>query len=187
MCVFVYMCTYVHVYMSGVQRIALMSQLPPTMWVPGIRLGGKGLYLELSHRPSIFFSKFIVLYLEYFQFPICSAGPKISSSLAMLTLLWVGISTKHHSERRVGSGREVWLWKLYLAQGGCFWELHHSEHVGRISHKRLLLSTGGRYVKVWDMLKGGQLLVSLKNHHKTVTCLCLSSSGQRLLSGSLDR
>ncbi|MBZ3873047.1 U3 small nucleolar RNA-associated protein 15-like protein [Sciurus carolinensis] len=50
----------------------------------------------------------------------------------------------------------------------------------------LLVSSGGRYVKVWDMLKG-QLLVSLKNHHKTVTCLCLSSSGQRLLSGSLDR
>lgn len=47
--------------------------------------------------------------------------------------------------------------------------------------------TGGRYVKVWDVLKGGQLLVSLKNHHKTVTCLCLNSSGQRLLSGSLDR
>lgn len=47
--------------------------------------------------------------------------------------------------------------------------------------------TGGRYVKVWDILKGGQLLVSLRNHHKTVTCLCLSSSGQRLLSGSLDR
>uniref|UniRef100_A0A8C5VCI4 U3 small nucleolar RNA-associated protein 15 homolog n=1 Tax=Microcebus murinus TaxID=30608 RepID=A0A8C5VCI4_MICMU len=46
----------------------------------------------------------------------------------------------------------------------------------------LLVSAGGRYVKVWDMLKGGQLLVSLKNHHKTVTCLCLSSSGQRLLS-----
>ncbi|KAF3821754.1 hypothetical protein GH733_009796, partial [Mirounga leonina] len=51
----------------------------------------------------------------------------------------------------------------------------------------LLASAGGRYVKIWDMLKGGQLLVSLKNHHKTVTCLYLSSSGQRLLSGSLDR
>ncbi|NXW42887.1 UTP15 protein, partial [Nyctiprogne leucopyga] len=51
----------------------------------------------------------------------------------------------------------------------------------------LLVSAGGRYVKVWDILKGGQLLVSLKNHHKTVTCLCLNSSGQRLLSGSLDR
>ncbi|XP_039614384.1 U3 small nucleolar RNA-associated protein 15 homolog [Polypterus senegalus] len=51
----------------------------------------------------------------------------------------------------------------------------------------LLVSAGGRYVKVWDLLKGGQQLVSLKNHHKTVTCLCLSSSGHRLLSGSLDR
>ncbi|XP_044131986.1 U3 small nucleolar RNA-associated protein 15 homolog [Bufo gargarizans] len=51
----------------------------------------------------------------------------------------------------------------------------------------LLVSAGGRYVKVWDLLKGGQLLVSLRNHHKTVTSLCLSSSGQRLLSGSLDR
>ncbi|XP_007897998.1 U3 small nucleolar RNA-associated protein 15 homolog [Callorhinchus milii] len=51
----------------------------------------------------------------------------------------------------------------------------------------LLVSAGGQFVKVWDMLKGGQLLVSLRNHHKTVTCLCLNSSGQRLLSGSLDR
>ncbi|KAL4617545.1 hypothetical protein GN956_G21502 [Arapaima gigas] len=51
----------------------------------------------------------------------------------------------------------------------------------------LLVSAGGRYVKVWDMLKGGQVLVSLKNHHKTVTCLCMSGAGQRLLSGSLDR
>ncbi|XP_062905300.1 U3 small nucleolar RNA-associated protein 15 homolog [Mobula hypostoma] len=51
----------------------------------------------------------------------------------------------------------------------------------------LLVSAGGRSVKVWDLLKGGQLLASLRNHHKTVTCLCLNSSGQRLLSGSLDR
>uniref|UniRef100_A0A3Q1EKN6 U3 small nucleolar RNA-associated protein 15 homolog n=1 Tax=Acanthochromis polyacanthus TaxID=80966 RepID=A0A3Q1EKN6_9TELE len=51
----------------------------------------------------------------------------------------------------------------------------------------LLVSAGGRYVKVWDLLKGGQPLVSLRNHHKTVTCLALSSNGQRLLSASLDR
>uniref|UniRef100_G3NKA3 U3 small nucleolar RNA-associated protein 15 homolog n=1 Tax=Gasterosteus aculeatus aculeatus TaxID=481459 RepID=G3NKA3_GASAC len=51
----------------------------------------------------------------------------------------------------------------------------------------LLVSAGGRHVKVWDLLKGGQPLVSLKNHHKTVTSLCLSSNGQRLLSASLDR
>ncbi|CAJ0937566.1 unnamed protein product [Ranitomeya imitator] len=52
---------------------------------------------------------------------------------------------------------------------------------------KLALGRSGRYVKVWDLLKGGQLLVSLRNHHKTVTSLCLSSSGQRLLSASLDR
>ncbi|XP_029019692.1 U3 small nucleolar RNA-associated protein 15 homolog [Betta splendens] len=51
----------------------------------------------------------------------------------------------------------------------------------------LLASAGGRFVKVWDLLKGGQPLVSLKNHHKTVTSLCLSSNGQKLLSASLDR
>ncbi|KAM9810732.1 U3 small nucleolar RNA-associated protein 15 homolog [Neosynchiropus ocellatus] len=51
----------------------------------------------------------------------------------------------------------------------------------------LLVSAGGRCVKVWDLLKGGQPLVSLKNHHKTVTSLCLSSCGQRLLTASLDR
>ncbi|XP_043120894.1 U3 small nucleolar RNA-associated protein 15 homolog [Puntigrus tetrazona] len=51
----------------------------------------------------------------------------------------------------------------------------------------LLVSTGGRYVKVWDLLKGGQELVSLRNHHKTVTCACLSSVGKKLLTGSLDR
>lgn len=51
----------------------------------------------------------------------------------------------------------------------------------------LLVSTGGRYVKIWDMLKGGQQLVSLKNHHKTVTCVCMSAQSNRLLTGSLDR
>lgn len=42
-------------------------------------------------------------------------------------------------------------------------------------------------MKIWDILKGGQQLVSLKNHHKTVTCACLSSNDNRLLTGSLDR
>ncbi|XP_072272356.1 U3 small nucleolar RNA-associated protein 15 homolog [Pyxicephalus adspersus] len=64
---------------------------------------------------------------------------------------------------------------------------HPVESVLLFPSEGLLVSAGGRYVKVWDMLKGGQLLVSLRNHHKTVTSLCLSSSGQRLLSASLDR
>lgn len=53
--------------------------------------------------------------------------------------------------------------------------------------KMVMYVTGGRYVKIWDLLKGGQQLVSLKNHHKTVTCACLSSTHNRLLTGSLDR
>ncbi|XP_070599246.1 U3 small nucleolar RNA-associated protein 15 homolog [Erythrolamprus reginae] len=61
------------------------------------------------------------------------------------------------------------------------------ESVNLFPSEGLLVTAGGRYIKIWDILKGGQLLVSLRNHHKTVTCLCLSSSGQRLLSGSLDR
>lgn len=64
---------------------------------------------------------------------------------------------------------------------------HPVESVLLYPSEGLLVSAGDRYVKVWDLLKGGQPLVSLKNHHKTVTCLCLSSNGQRLLSGSLDR
>lgn len=171
--------------MGGVQRTTLIASCLLPCGSQGSGLARRA--FTWSYLTGPVFSSANLLYLEYFQFPICSAGREISSSLARLMLLWAGVSTKHHSQRRVGSGREVWLPKLYLAQGGCLWELHHSEHVGRISHKWLLLSTGGRYVKVWDMLKGGQLLVSLKNHHKTVTCLCLSSSGQRLLSGSLDR
>uniref|UniRef100_A0A8C5RHD1 U3 small nucleolar RNA-associated protein 15 homolog n=1 Tax=Laticauda laticaudata TaxID=8630 RepID=A0A8C5RHD1_LATLA len=61
------------------------------------------------------------------------------------------------------------------------------ESVNLFPSEGLLVTAGGRYIKIWDILKGGQLLVSLRNHHKTVTSLCLSSSGQRLLSGSLDR
>uniref|UniRef100_A0A672N4S1 U3 small nucleolar RNA-associated protein 15 homolog n=1 Tax=Sinocyclocheilus grahami TaxID=75366 RepID=A0A672N4S1_SINGR len=64
---------------------------------------------------------------------------------------------------------------------------HPVECVLLYPSEALLVSTGGRYVKVWDLLKGGQELVSLKNHHKTVTCACLSSVGNKLLTGSLDR
>ncbi|KAG8011832.1 U3 small nucleolar RNA-associated protein 15-like protein [Nibea albiflora] len=64
---------------------------------------------------------------------------------------------------------------------------HPVENLLLYPSEGLLVSAGGRYVKVWDLLKGGQPLVSLKNHHKTVTCLSLGSNGQRLLSASLDR
>ncbi|KAF7386408.1 hypothetical protein HZH68_013540 [Vespula germanica] len=51
----------------------------------------------------------------------------------------------------------------------------------------IFLSAGGTDVKVWDVLAGGRLLAKLSQHHKTVTCLKITSNGHRILSGSLDR
>jgi len=51
----------------------------------------------------------------------------------------------------------------------------------------LLVSVGGNYIKVWDMLGGGRLLSSLSPHHKTVTSVSLSQNGKCLVTGSLDR
>ncbi|PSN49805.1 U3 small nucleolar RNA-associated protein 15 [Blattella germanica] len=51
----------------------------------------------------------------------------------------------------------------------------------------VFISAGGTEVRVWDAFAGGRLLAKLCQHHKTVTCLCLGSENNRLLSGSLDR
>ncbi|KAL2093536.1 hypothetical protein ACEWY4_010848 [Coilia grayii] len=75
-------------------------------------------------------------------------------------------------------------------QQKCVMSMDHGQPVESVlvyPSDGLLVSTGGRYVKVWDMLKGGQQLVSLKNHHKTVTCMCMSAQSNHLLTGSLDR
>jgi len=50
----------------------------------------------------------------------------------------------------------------------------------------LIVTAGGSLIKVWDMV-GGKLLSSISPHHKTITSLCVSGSGQCLVSGSLDR
>lgn len=81
--------------------------------------------------------------------------------------------------------------KLFdMRSGGSVMSMNHGHPVECVllyPSEALLVSTGGRYVKIWDLLKGGQQLVSLKNHHKTVTCACLSSTHNRLITGSLDR
>jgi WD40 repeat protein len=46
---------------------------------------------------------------------------------------------------------------------------------------------GGTDIKVWDALAGGKLLAKITQHHKTVTCLKITSDGHKILSGSLDR
>ena len=48
-------------------------------------------------------------------------------------------------------------------------------------------TAGGPLIKIWDLLGGGQLLQTLANHQKAVTCLFFDSGKSRLLSGSIDR
>uniref|UniRef100_A0A8C5JYW2 U3 small nucleolar RNA-associated protein 15 homolog n=1 Tax=Jaculus jaculus TaxID=51337 RepID=A0A8C5JYW2_JACJA len=50
----------------------------------------------------------------------------------------------------------------------------------------LLVSSGGRYVKFWDMFKRGQLLVSLKNHHRDCDIVLQSRAQLRLHSFHLN-
>jgi U3 small nucleolar RNA-associated protein 15 len=50
----------------------------------------------------------------------------------------------------------------------------------------ILVTAGGREVKIWDLMGGFRLLETLSNHHKTVTCLGYDSWRSRLFSGSLD-
>lgn len=49
------------------------------------------------------------------------------------------------------------------------------------------VSAGGNYVRVWDILSGGRLLLSFSNHQKTIMSLCFDGRGQRLLTGGLDK
>ena len=51
----------------------------------------------------------------------------------------------------------------------------------------LLLCYYYYYIKVWDVLAGAKLLTTMNHHHKTVTSLTLSRDGKFLISGSLDR
>ena len=50
----------------------------------------------------------------------------------------------------------------------------------------MIVSAGGNDVKVWDIAGGGRNLARISPHHKTITCLCVESSGN-VVSGSLDR
>lgn len=51
----------------------------------------------------------------------------------------------------------------------------------------MLVSAGGNYVKIWDLVGGGRLLANISLHSKTVTSLSVSGNGGWLVSGSLDR
>ncbi|OQR75441.1 U3 small nucleolar RNA-associated protein 15-like [Tropilaelaps mercedesae] len=50
----------------------------------------------------------------------------------------------------------------------------------------IFFTAGGNLIKIWDVASGRKL-IQLCQHHKAITCLSVSSSGDKLLSGSLDR
>ena len=49
------------------------------------------------------------------------------------------------------------------------------------------VSAGGNYVRVWDLLNGGRLLLAFSNHQKTITSLCFDGCGHRLFTAGLDK
>jgi len=66
----------------------------------------------------------------------------------------------------------------------------HGEPVENIllyPSSNMFISCGGNSIKVWDVLKGGNLMRTMINHHKTVTSLAFSHDYKYLLSGGLDR
>ena len=61
------------------------------------------------------------------------------------------------------------------------------ENILMFPSSNMFISCGGNSIKVWDVLKGGKLMRTMVNHHKTVTCLQFSHGCKYLLSGGLDR
>lgn len=49
------------------------------------------------------------------------------------------------------------------------------------------VSCGSHWIRVWDLLAGGRMLLAFSNHQKTITSLCFDGSHERLLSGGLDK
>ncbi|ETN75084.1 U3 small nucleolar RNA, partial [Necator americanus] len=61
------------------------------------------------------------------------------------------------------------------------------ESVVFLNNEHLIATAAGAVVRIWDVAAGGRLLMSLQQHHKTVTSLCLGKKGDVLLSGGIDR
>ncbi len=61
------------------------------------------------------------------------------------------------------------------------------ENVLMFPSSNMIVSCGGTSIKIWDVLKGGMLMRTMINHHKTVTSLAFSHGCKYLLSAGLDR
>ncbi len=61
------------------------------------------------------------------------------------------------------------------------------ENVLLFPSSNMFVSFGVNSIKILDILKGGKLMLTMINHHKTVTSLTFSQNCKYLLSGGLDR
>ncbi|EPB70988.1 WD domain, G-beta repeat protein [Ancylostoma ceylanicum] len=85
---------------------------------------------------------------------------------------------------------KVKLWDSRCATEGPSVEMDASapvESVVFLNSEHLIATAAGAVVRIWDIAAGGRLLMSLQQHHKTVTSLCLGKKGDVLLSGGIDR
>ena len=60
------------------------------------------------------------------------------------------------------------------------------EQVLMFSSGTVAVSAAGPILRVWDLVGGGRCIKAMSNHQKTITSLAVTSSGNRLLTGSLD-
>ncbi|KAK6026352.1 helicase protein [Ostertagia ostertagi] len=101
------------------------------------------------------------------------------------------ISTPNHNLFLTGGyDHKVKLWDSRCANDGPSVEMDAGspvESVIFLNNEHLIATAAGPVVKIWDIAVGGRLLISLQQHHKTVTSLCLGASGDTLLTGGIDR
>ncbi|KAK6120104.1 hypothetical protein DH2020_046140 [Rehmannia glutinosa] len=70
----------------------------------------------------------------------------------------------------------VKLWDVRVSNAGSVMELNHEKPVESVIYLPsggLIATSGGNFVKIWDVIGGGKLLYSMESHNKTVTSLCM--------------
>lgn len=83
----------------------------------------------------------------------------------------------------------VCLWDVRCAESAVL-EMDHDAPVEDLlvfPSGGMCVSCGDQWVRVWDLLAGGRLLLSFSNHQRTVTSLCFDGGTERLFSAGLDK
>mmetsp|Transcript_37673 Transcript_37673/g.97190 ORF Transcript_37673/g.97190 Transcript_37673/m.97190 type:complete len:546 (-) Transcript_37673:794-2431(-) len=96
-----------------------------------------------------------------------------------------------HGSSMFAAGSLDGIVRLYdPRQQECAFELKCGEPVSGIvalPGGAMIATSSGSEVKMWDIVSGGKVTKSMRNHQKPVSCLTMDGSGNRLLSAGLDR